>query len=103
MKTIITEEMRFRQRVVEYAIKYDNNAKAARRYHTSRQQVWRWRKKYDGTVQSLANKSRRPHSHPKQHTQEELDLIKHKYRYHGHEGLAQVYRNLIDSGYKKNV
>ncbi len=34
-----TEEMRFRQRVVEYAIKHDNNAKAARRYHTSRQQV----------------------------------------------------------------
>jgi hypothetical protein len=48
---IITEEMRFRQRVVEYAIKHDNNAKAARRYHTSRQQVQRWRKRYDGTVQ----------------------------------------------------
>ena len=101
MATIITEEMRFRQRVVEYAIKHNNNAKAARRYHTSRQQVWRWRKRYDGTVQSLANKSRKPHSHPNQHTQEELDLIKHKYRYHGHEGLAQVYRKLIDSGYKR--
>lgn len=53
-----TEEMRFHQRVVEYAIKYaikyDNNAKVARRYHTSRQQVWRWRKEYDGTLQSLA-------------------------------------------------
>jgi len=39
MKIIITEEMRFRQKVVEYAIKHNNNAKAARRYHTSRQQV----------------------------------------------------------------
>ena len=46
MKISITEEMRFRQKVVEYAIKYDNNAKAARRYDTSRQQVQRWRKKY---------------------------------------------------------
>ena len=101
MKTIITEEMRFRQRVVKYAIKHDNNAKAARRYHTSRQQVWRWRKKYDGTVESLANKSTRPHSHPNQHTQEELDLIRHKYRYHGHEGLAQVYRKLKDAGYTR--
>jgi len=64
MATIITEEMRFRQRVVEYAIKHNNNAKAARRYHTSRRQVWRWRKRYDGTVQSLANKSRKPNSHP---------------------------------------
>ncbi|HHW31062.1 MAG TPA: transposase [Clostridiaceae bacterium] len=93
--------MRFRQRVVEYAIKHDNNAKAARRYHTSRQQVWRWRKRYDGTVQSLVNKSRRPHSHPEQHTREELELIKHKYRYHGHEDLAQVYRKLIDARYKR--
>lgn len=101
MKTIITEEMRFRHRVVKYAIKYNNNAKAARRYHTSRQQVWRWRKKYDGTVHSLANKSTRPHSHPKQHTKEELELIKHKYRYHGHEGLAQVYRKLKDVGYTR--
>ena len=32
MKTIITEEMRYRERVVQYAIK-SNNAVAARRYH----------------------------------------------------------------------
>lgn len=37
MKPIITEEMRFRKRVVEYALKHQNNALAARRYHTSRQ------------------------------------------------------------------
>ena len=36
MKTIITEEMRYRERVVQYAIK-SNNAVAARRYHTSKQ------------------------------------------------------------------
>jgi transposase InsO family protein len=101
MKTIITEEMRFRQRVVKYAIKYDNNAKAARRYHTSRQQVQRWRKKYDGTVQSLANKSRRPKFHPNQHSEKELWLIRQKYRYHGHEGYAQVYRKLKEAGYTR--
>lgn len=102
MATIITEEMRFRQRVVEYAIKHNNNAKAARRYHTSRQQVQRWRKRYDGTVESLANKSRRPYFHPNQHTEAELDMIRHKYRYHGHEGLAQVYRKLKDAGYTRS-
>lgn len=101
MKLIITEEMRFRQRVVKYAIKHNNNAKAARRYHTSRQQVQRWRKRYDGDVRSLANKSRRPHSHPNQHTKEEIDLIRHKHRYHRHEGYAQVYRKLMDAGYKR--
>lgn len=101
MKLIITEEMRFRQRAVKYAIKHNNNAKAARRYHTSRQQVQRWRKKYDGDVRSLANRSRRPHSHPNEHTEEELELIKHKHRYHRHEGYAQVYRKLRDAGYTR--
>ena len=102
MKISITEEMKFRQTVVEYAIKYNNNARAARRYKTSRQQVQRWRKKYDGTVQSLANKSRRPHKHPKQHTEKEIKLIQNKYQRHKHEGLAQVYRKSIDAGYKRS-
>lgn len=102
MKTSITEEMKFRQTVVEYAIKYNNNARAARRYKTSRQQVQRWRKKYDGTVQSLANQSRRPHKHPKQHTEKEIKLIQNKYQRHKHEGLAQVYRKSIDAGYKRS-
>src|SRR5699024_10013305 len=43
----------------------------------------------------------RPHAHPNQHTKEELKLIRHKYRYHGHEGLAQVYRKLKDEGYTR--
>ena len=36
MKSIIIEEIKLRQRAVEYAIKHDNNAKAARKYHTTR-------------------------------------------------------------------
>lgn len=102
MKTSITEEMKFRQTDVEYAIKYNNNAKAARRYKTSRQQVQRWRKKYNGTVQSLANQSRRPHKHPKQHTEKEIKLIQNKYQRHKHEGLGEVYRKSIDAGYKRS-
>lgn len=102
MRIIITEEMRFRQKVVEYAIKHKNNAKAARRYDTSRQQVQRWRKKYNGTVESLANKSRRPHSHPNEHTQKEIELTNKKYQYHKHEGLGQVYRKCKESGYKRS-
>lgn len=100
MKTIITEEMRYRERVVKYAIK-SNNAVAARRYHTSRQQVQRWRKKYDGTTASLSNKSTRPHSHPNQNTREEIELIKRMHRRYSFEGLAQVYRSLMDAGYTR--
>lgn len=100
--SIITEEMRYRKRVVEYAIKYNNNAQAARRYHTSRMQVKRWRDKYDGSWKSLKNRSRRPHSHPKQHTQDELKLIKKTYQRYGHEGLAQVYVECDKRGYERS-
>ena len=66
MRTSIPEEIRLRQRIIEYAIKHNNNAKVAIRYHTSRQQVKRWRDRYDGTIQSLLPKSRRSKSHPNQ-------------------------------------
>ena len=51
--SIITEEMRYRQKLCEFAKKY-GVTKAARRYHTNRQFVYRQLKKYDGTVRSLA-------------------------------------------------
>ena len=53
MKLIITEELRLRKQICEFAIKHENNAEAARRYHTSRQQVQRWLKRYDGTLDLL--------------------------------------------------
>ena len=102
MKTIITEEMRLRQRAIEYAKKYNNNSKAAIKYHTTRQQIKRWRDRYDGTIVSLANKSRRPKSHPNQHTLEELELIKQKHSKFKIDGLAQVYVEAKKSGYKRS-
>lgn len=45
---------------------------AARKYHTNRKFVYRQLEKYDGTVRSLALKSRKPHNHPNAHTEEEL-------------------------------
>ena len=51
--SIITEEMRYRQKLCEFAKKY-GVTKAARRYHTNRQFVYRQLKKYDVTVRSLA-------------------------------------------------
>lgn len=100
--SIITEGMRYRKRVVEYAIRHNNNSRAARHYHTSRQNVSRWRNQYDGSIESLRKKSRRPHSHPNQHTKEELELIKHMHRYHRHRGLAHVYRKCLDEGYSRS-
>lgn len=56
--TIVTEEMKYRQRLCEYALKH-GVTKAARRYHTYKQFVYRQFEKYDETVQSLALKSKK--------------------------------------------
>lgn len=84
---------------IEYAIKINNNAKAATRYHTSRQQVKRWRERYDGTIHSFLLKSRRSKSHPKQHTFKEIQLLFRKYKRFSFEGLAEVYVQCQKEGY----
>ena len=50
--SIITEEMRYRQKLCEFAKKY-GVTKAARRYHTNRQFVYRQLKKYDIALRLL--------------------------------------------------
>ena len=45
----ITQDMKFRQALIEYSLKY-SVTKAAIRYKTNRQYVYRWRKRYDGTI-----------------------------------------------------
>ena len=75
----ITQDMRFKQAVIAYSLKF-GVTKAAIRYKTTRQNIYRWRKKYDGTLQSLADRSHRPHSHPRQQTAEEYAMIERYYR-----------------------
>ena len=98
---IITEEMRYRKRLCEYAIK-NGVTKATRRYHTNRKFVYRQLEKYDGTVRSLALKSRKPHNHPNTHTEEEINLIKKVKSRYGNDGLAEVYVQLKKRGYKRS-
>ena len=83
MNKSITEGMKRRKQIIEYAIKEKNNAKAARKYHVTRQYVHYWMKRYDGTIESLRKESTKPKSHPKEHTVEAIDIIgmkgQHKY------------------------
>jgi len=77
----ITSEARFRQRVIRYSEKYGVTA-AGIRHHRSRQAIYEWKAKYDGNWKSLIDKSHRPHSHPKQHTDTEKSMIiRHYSRY----------------------
>ena len=101
MKTI-TQTMRFRQALIEYSLK-NGVTKAAIRYKVNRQYVYRWRKRYDGTLQSLADKSHRPHHHPNQHTPEELKLIADMRKRNANAGLVVFWVKLRKRGYSRSI
>lgn len=86
---IITQEAHKRQAVVTYAMK-KGKSKAAEKYGVSLSSVKRWVKRYDGTWQSLKERSHRPKSHPARHTPEEEEIIrasiKESYLRYGWEG-----------------
>ena len=98
----IKQDMQFRKAVIEYSLKY-GVTEAAIRYKTNRQYIYRWKKRYDGTLQSLANRSRRPHSHPKQHTESELKLISDMRRRNPNTGLIVFWVKLCQRGYCRSV
>ena len=59
--------------------------------------------RYDGTWQSLKDKSGQPHSHPKQHTLYEESLILEVWNEHGRKGIDYVYCVLIqEKGYTRS-
>lgn len=66
--------MRFRQALIRYKEK-QGATKAEIRYRVNRQYVYRWKQRYDGTLEFLADRSHRPHHHSNQHTEEELIII----------------------------
>lgn len=94
--------MRFRQAVIEYSMKY-GVTKAAIRYRTNRQYIYRWRKRYDGTLQSLADRSHKPHHHPNQHKSEEIRLIDNMRRRNPHTGLVVFWVKLRQRGYTRSI
>lgn len=98
----ITQDLYFKQSVIEYSYKHGVTA-AAIRYKQHRKTIYRWREKYDGTVKSLANKSRKPHSHPNQHTKEELTQIKRFKAQNKDEGLVVLWIKLMKNGYTRTI
>lgn len=54
----ITQDMKFRLSLIKYADKY-GVTKAAIKYKTNRQYIYRWKRRFDGSIDSLRDKSRR--------------------------------------------
>lgn len=98
----ITQTMRFRQALIEYSLK-NGVTKAAIRYKVNRQYIYRWRKRYDGSLQSLADKSHRPFHHPNEHTQAEIKLITDMRKRNPNAGLVVFWVKLRQRGYSRSI
>lgn len=83
----------FRQRM----IKYLNNhtvTETAIRFKVSRKTVYKWKNRYDGTAESLSDRSHRPHHIARAHSEQELKLIRRLAKKHKWTDLILVYQEL---------
>ena len=76
-----------------------------RRYKCSKASLMRWNKKFDGTKESLNDKSHRPLSpHPNAHTEQELYWIKNYIRRNPNISLCELYGKLrTKKGYSRHA
>ena len=98
----ITQTAKYRQALINYA-KKNGVTKAAIHYRTYRQYIYRWMKRYDGTLKSLEDRSHRPHSHPNQHRPEEIKLIDDLRRRNPNAGLVVFWVKLKHRGYSRSI
>ena len=98
----VTQTMLHFQALINYANKY-GVTKAAIRYKTNRQYIYRWTRRYDGTLQSLADKSHRPNHYQNQHTEQEIKLIMDMRKRNMNSGLVVFWVKLRQRGYTRSI
>lgn len=100
--TTITQDMKYKQSLMKY-VKANGVSKAARKYNRSRSYIYFWLNRWDGSVESLAAMSKRPHHHPNEHTQEELKLIHDMRRRNPRLGMVELWCRLRKRGYSRCI
>ena len=75
-----------------------------RKYKISKASLMRWNKAYDGTKESLRDKSHKPHSpHPNAHTVQELKWIRDYHRRNPNISICELYGKLReDKAYSRH-
>ena len=100
MSKSITQDMAYRQSLMKYTEKY-GVSRSIRKYNKSRSYIYFWKARWDGSAASLACRSRRPHSHPNQHTEAELKLIRDMRRRNPSLGMVELWFRLRQRGYTR--
>lgn len=94
----------FRRRVINDAQRLGSVTQAARMHRVARQSVHRWIARDDGTLESLMDRSRRPHAHPNQHTEKEIKQVLSVWHHNKNLGLVCIWVKLRQNfGYKRSV
>ena len=76
-------------------------SRASRKYNKSRSYIYFWLSRYEGTLESLACQSKRPHHHPNEHTEAEIKLIKDMRRRNQELGMIELWHRLRRRGYTR--
>ena len=91
-----------RQRIVKYAQNH-SVTETAIRYKVSRKTVYKWLSRYDGTTASLEDRSHRPKTSPKSHTELELRQIRRRLKKYKWTDLILAYQELVEKdGYRRS-
>ena len=78
-------------------------AEADIKYNVNRQYVYRWRIRHDRTMESQADRSHRPKSHPNQLTETEIKLTEDTRRRNTDAGSVAFRVKLIERGYTRKI
>jgi len=102
-KRYLPHEIKTRKYAVEMYRNNGNIEYTCRKYHISRISLWRWNKKYDGTEESLIDKSHKPKTkHPTAHTDIEIKWIKNIIKRNPDITLNEIWYKLKrNKGYKR--
>ena len=98
----ITQKLKYKESVVKFSYKF-GVTKASIKFCECRRTIYRWRKRYDGTLKSLKDKSRKPNYHPNQHTDEEIKMIKNYKANNKDTGLVVLWVKLREAGYTRTI
>lgn len=93
-----------RLRVVRHATRTGNVSATARLFCISRQTVHRWIWRYDGTLESLMDRSHRPHRHPAQQSRQEVAQVLKVQRHNKRLRLVCLWIHLkMNHGYARSL
>ena len=92
----ITQEAHARQRMLKTFRKHRNATDISRWYHVSRKTIYKWEKLWDGTLESLRDRSRAPHHMPRKQSAEQMKIVERLSKRYDWKDPIRAYQEAIE-------